>query len=127
MTCRGGKEGLERTSGLGENKRKSEMMHLAARWRRSNLVILETLRKGNHPGEASVRRGQRKALYRRERDPLKGPHEEAEIQSKNEEKTWPSAKIRGAFNKFPDFFCTGIYNCRKLEIFQYVVTILLMR
>ena len=35
--------------------------------------------------------------------------------------------IRGAFNKFPDFFCTGIYNCRKLEIFQYVVTILLMR
>ena len=31
------------------------------------------------------------------------------------------------FNKFPDFFCTGIYNCRKLEIFQYVVTILLMR
>ena len=36
-------------------------------------------------------------------------------------------KLRGAFNKFPDFFCTGIYNCRKLEIFQYVVTILLMR
>ena len=36
-------------------------------------------------------------------------------------------QIRGAFNKFPDFFCTGIYNCRKLEIFQYVVTILLMR
>ena len=35
--------------------------------------------------------------------------------------------IRGAFNKFPDFFCTGIYNCRKLKIFQYVVTILLMR
>ena len=35
--------------------------------------------------------------------------------------------LRGAFNKFPDFFCTGIYNCRKLEIFQYFVTILLMR
>ena len=35
--------------------------------------------------------------------------------------------IRDAFNKFPDFFCTGIYNCCKLEIFQYVVTILLMR
>ena len=35
--------------------------------------------------------------------------------------------IPGAFNKFPDFFCTGIYNCSKLEIFQCVVTILLMR
>ena len=33
-----------------------------------------------------------------------------------------STNIRGAFNKFPDFFCAGIYNCRKLEIFQYVVT-----
>ena len=39
----------------------------------------------------------------------------------------PTDHLRGAFNKFPDFFCTGIYNCRKLEIFQYVVTILLMR
>ena len=36
-------------------------------------------------------------------------------------------ELRGAFNKFPNFFCTGIYNCRKFEIFQYVVTILLMR
>ena len=22
--------------------------------------------------------------------------------------------IRGAFNKFPDLFCTGIYNCHRL-------------
>ena len=29
-----------------------------------------------------MRRGQRKALYRRERDSLEGPHEEAEIQRK---------------------------------------------
>ena len=29
-----------------------------------------------------MRRGQRKALYRRERDSLEGPHEEAEIQHK---------------------------------------------
>ena len=58
------------------------MVRLAARWRRSNLVILVTLRKGNHPGEAQVRRGRRKALYRRERDSLEGPHEEAEIQRK---------------------------------------------
>ena len=42
-------------------------------------------------------------------------------------KVLPAQLLRGAFNKFPDFFCTGIYNCRKLEIFQYVVTILLMR
>ena len=29
-----------------------------------------------------MRRGQRKALYRRERDSLEGPHEEAELQCK---------------------------------------------
>ena len=29
-----------------------------------------------------MRRGQRKALYRRERDSLEGPHEEAELQRK---------------------------------------------
>ena len=58
------------------------MARLAARWRRSNLIILVALRKGNHPGEAYVRRGRRKALYRRERDSLEGPHENAEIQRK---------------------------------------------
>ena len=45
-------------------------------------MILVTLKKGNHPGEAYVRRGQRKALYRRERHSTVGPHEEAEIQLK---------------------------------------------
>ena len=39
-----------------------------------------TLKKGNHPGKAYVRRGRRKALYRKVRDSLEGPHEEAEIQ-----------------------------------------------
>ena len=35
-------------------------------------------------------------------------------------------EIRDAFNKFPDFFCTGIYNwCRLLKI-QYVIAIHLM-
>ena len=58
------------------------MAQLAARWRRSNLVILVALRKGNHPGEAWERRGRRKDLYRTERDSLEGPHEEAEIQRK---------------------------------------------
>ena len=47
--------------------------------------------------------------------------------SADEDAVTASTDVRGAFNKFPDFFCTGIYNCRKLEIFQYVVTILLMR
>ena len=55
---------------------------LAARWRRSNLVILVTLRKGNHLGEAYVISNQRKDLYRRERDFLEELHEEAEIQRK---------------------------------------------
>ena len=49
------------------------MARLAAWWRRFNLVMLVTLKNGNHPGEAYVRRGRRKALYRTE-------NEEAEIQ-----------------------------------------------
>ena len=56
------------------------MTRLAARWRRSNLVILVTLKKGSHSGEAYVRRGRRKDLYKTESDSLEGPHEEAEIQ-----------------------------------------------
>ena len=49
------------------------MARLAARQRHSNLVKLVALRKGNHPGEAYVRRGRRKDLYRTERDSLEGP------------------------------------------------------
>ena len=45
-------------------------------------MILVALRKGNHPGQALVRRDRRKALYRAERDSLEGPHDEAEIQRK---------------------------------------------
>ena len=59
-------------------------------------MIMVTLRKGNHPGEAYERRGQRKALYRTERDSLKGPREEAEIQrtlALRRGKTRPLAKI----------------------------------
>ena len=58
------------------------MARLSGRWRRSNLVILVTFEKGNHPGEAYVRTGRRKALYRTERNSLQGPHDEAEIQRK---------------------------------------------
>ena len=58
------------------------MARLAARWRRSNLVILVALKKGSHPGEAYVRMGRRKDLYKTERDSLEGPQEEAEIQRK---------------------------------------------
>ena len=52
MTCRGSKEASERRSGVGEDERQPEMARLAARWRRSNLVMLVTLRKGNYPGKA---------------------------------------------------------------------------
>ena len=45
-------------------------------------MILVTLKKRNHLGEAYVRRDRRKALYRTERDFLEEPHEEAEIQRK---------------------------------------------
>ena len=56
-TRRGGREASERTSGIVEDERQPVMARLAARWRRCNLVILVTLEKGNHPGEAYVRRG----------------------------------------------------------------------
>ena len=82
MTRRGGREASESSRGMGEDERQPVMAQLAARWRRSNLVILVALRKGNHPSEAYVRRGRRKDLYRRERSSLEGPHEEAEIQRK---------------------------------------------
>ena len=51
MIRRGGKEALER-SGIGENEREPVMAQLAVPWRRSNLVKLVTLKKGNNPGEA---------------------------------------------------------------------------
>ena len=51
MTRRGGKETSERR-GIREDERQPVMGRLAAWWRRSNLVILVTLKKGNHPGEA---------------------------------------------------------------------------
>ena len=35
--------------------------------------------------------------------------------------------ICGAFNKFPDFFCTGIQNCHRLLKFKYVIAYHLMR
>ena len=51
MTRRGGKEASERRNGgIGEDERQPVMARLAARWRRSNLVILVTLKKENHPG-----------------------------------------------------------------------------
>ena len=59
---------------MGEDERQPEMARLAAWWRCSNLVILITNRKGNHPGKAYVIRGQRKALYRRKKDFLDGSH-----------------------------------------------------
>ena len=37
------------------------------------------------------------------------------------------AYIHRAFNKFPDFFCTGIWNCRRLLKIQYVIVIHIMR
>ena len=51
MTRRGGKEASERRE-IGEDKGQPVMARLAARWRRSNLVKLVALRKGNHLGEA---------------------------------------------------------------------------
>ena len=52
MTRRGGKEASERGRGIGDDERQPLMVRLGARWRRSNLVKLVKLMKGNHPGEA---------------------------------------------------------------------------
>ena len=52
MTRRGGREASERRRRIGEDERQPVMARLAARWRRSNLMMLVTLKKGNHPGEA---------------------------------------------------------------------------
>ena len=52
MTRRGSKEASERSRGIGADERQPVMARLAARWRRSNLVKLVALRKGNHSGEA---------------------------------------------------------------------------
>ena len=52
MTRRRGKEASEKRRAIGEDERQPVMVRLAARWRRSNLVKLVALRKGNHPGEA---------------------------------------------------------------------------
>ena len=69
MTRRGGKEPSERRRRIGEDERQPVMAPLAARWSRSNLVILVALRKGNHPGETYVRKGPKKRfIQNRERD-----------------------------------------------------------
>ena len=52
MARRGGKEASVRSRGIGEEERQPVMVRLAAQWRRSNLVKLVALGKGNHPGEA---------------------------------------------------------------------------
>ena len=57
MTCREDREALEKRSRIGHDERQPVMARLAARWRRSNLVIVVMLKKGNYPCEANVRRG----------------------------------------------------------------------
>ena len=52
MTRRRGKEASVSSRRIGKDERQLVMGRLAARWRRSNLMKLVALRKGNHPGEA---------------------------------------------------------------------------
>ena len=66
LTRRGSREASKGRSGSGEDERQPVMARLTALWRRSNLVILVALKKGNHPREAYVIRGRRK-LYTEER------------------------------------------------------------
>ena len=48
------------------------MVQLAARWRRSNLVILVALRKGNHPGKALSEKGSKKSFMEKREGLLRG-------------------------------------------------------
>ena len=52
MTRRGDRKASVSSRGIGDDERQPVMARLAARWGRSNLVILVELMKGNHPGEA---------------------------------------------------------------------------
>ena len=52
MTRRGGREASVSSRGIGDDEWQPVMARLATRWRRSNLVKLVALKKGNHPGEA---------------------------------------------------------------------------
>ena len=52
MTRRGSKEASVSSRGIREDERQPVMARLAARWRRSNLVKMLALRKGNYPGGA---------------------------------------------------------------------------
>ena len=47
-----GKEASVSSIEIGEDERQPVMARLAAWWRRSSLVKLVALRKGNHPGKA---------------------------------------------------------------------------
>ena len=38
-----------------------------------------------------------------------------------------NVNVQGAYDKFPDFFCTGISNCHRLLKIQYLIAINLMR
>ena len=52
VTRRGGKEASEKRRGIGEDERQPRMARLAARRRRSNLVMLRALKKKKQLGEA---------------------------------------------------------------------------
>ena len=58
------------------------MAQLAARWRRSKLVTLVTLRKGNHVGGIREKGPKKSFIQKTKGDSLERPLEEAEIQRK---------------------------------------------
>ena len=93
MTRRRGREASERRSRIGGDERQPVMARLTARWRRSNLVVLVTLKKGNYSGKVYVRRGRRKALYKTEiqRGPMRKQRDS--VRPLDVGRTWPSEKI----------------------------------
>ena len=72
MTRRESRDTSERRNEIVEDERPPVMAGLAARWRRSNLVKMATLRKGDHPGEVISQKMPKKSFIQKKEGLLSG-------------------------------------------------------
>ena len=100
-TRRGGREAPASSKGTKEDERQPATARPAARRRRSNPATPAAPTKGNHPGEAQVRRDRRKDPHRRERDPQRGPtgKQRQSARPRDAGKTRPPAKTHAQKRK----------------------------
>ena len=115
MTSRRGRVASERKSGIEKDKRQPEMARLATRCEPSNLEILVTLRKKNHPGEAHERYCRRKALYKKERDSLEGPMSKQTREGLRPQRRYMFRKEKSTLENDPEKFVVEIKRRKKLN------------